>query len=101
MSLITLYFHHSITNHMAPLVLAEITILWCFHISHWNRMISMNDDIVTIICIEFNVIVTFGMLFVNFFTEHYKVNYFYHTARKLFGLTGPLTQKTYNKIRFW
>ena len=85
---------------MIGMILSEITIFRCFYISNWSQMMALHEDFITIVCIEFNCIITLLLIIVNFGTQQYLVNYFYQASRNLFGLTGPL-MKLYPNITFW
>ena len=99
LSLLNLYANQIVVI-MIGMILSEITIFRCFYISNWSQMMALDEDFVTIICIEINCIITLLFIVVNFGTQQYLVNYFYQASRNLFGLTGPL-MKLYPKITFW
>ena len=99
LSLLNLYVNQIVVI-MIGMILSEITIFRCFYISNWSQMMALHEDFITIVCIEFNCIITLLLIIVNFGTQQYLVNYFYQASRNLFGLTGPL-MKLYPNITFW
>ena len=99
LSLLNLYVNQ-IVIIMIGMILVEITIFRCFYINNWSQMMALDEDFITIICIEFNCIITLLLIVVNFGTQQYLANYFYQASRNLFGLTGPL-MKLYPNITFW
>ena len=85
---------------MIGLVLIEITFFRCLYIKYWSQMMGLDENFMTVVCIEINCILTFSLFFINVGTEQHLVNYFYQASRNLFGLTGPLME-IYPKITFW
>ena len=55
LSLLNLYANQ-IVDIMIGMILSEIIIFRCFYISNWSQMMALDEDFVTIICIEINCI---------------------------------------------
>ena len=86
--------------HLSLFTLMQFTILNLLYIKCWNRMLSINQDFLTMICIQINYVIVAFLVTVRFCTEQHNVNIHYQSTRNLFGLTGPLPD-LYPKIRFW
>ena len=85
---------------MIAMTLLEVTIFRCLYIKYWTRMVSIDEDFLTIICIEFNSTIGFWMVVANFSTQQYSVNYFYNAFRNLYDLSSPL-KEIYPNVTFW
>ena len=81
-------------------ILIEITIFRCLYITYWSRLMSIDEDFLTLICMEINCTIAMMQFVMNFKCEEYLVNYYYQASRNLFGLTGPL-KDLYPTYQFW
>ena len=81
-------------------ILIEITYFRCLYISCWSRMMSIDENFLTTICMQINFIIAMLQFLINFQCEEHLVNYSYQASRNLFGLTGPLGD-IYPTFRFW
>ena len=61
---------------------------------------SIDEDFLTLICMEINCTIAMMQFVMNFKCEEYLVNYYYQASRNLFGLTGPL-KDLYPNYQFW
>ena len=80
--------------------LVQFTVLNLLYINYWNKMMSINEDFLSSVCIQSMNIVAGLIMTVKFITEHHNVNKHYQSARNLFGLKGPLTD-LYPTIKLW
>ena len=80
--------------------LVQITILNLLYINCWNRMMAIDENFLSSICIQMNYILSTFLFTVRFFTEQHIENRHYQATRRLFGLKGPLTE-LYPTIKFW
>ena len=81
-------------------ILIEITYFRCLYISCWSRMMSIDENFLTTICMHINFIIAMVQFLINFQCEEHLVNYSYQASRNLFGLTGPLGD-IYPTFKFW
>ena len=80
--------------------LVHITILNLLYINCWNRMMALDENFLSTICIQINYVLSALLFTVRFVTEQHNENRHYQAIRRLFGYKGPLT-KLYPTIKFW
>ena len=80
--------------------LVQFTVLNLLYINYWNKMMSINEDFLSSVCIQSMNIVAGLIMMVKFITQQHNVNKHYQSARNLFGLKGPLTD-LYPTIKLW
>ena len=80
--------------------LVQFTILNLLYINCWNKMMSVNENLLSLVCFQSMNIIAGMIMMVKFITEQHNVNKHYQSARNLFGLKGPLME-LYPTIKLW
>ena len=99
LSLVILYLNKMVIS-INGFILIEITLFRCCYINNWTRMISTDQNFLTIICMEINCIRAIIQFVINFQLEEHLLNIFYQASRNLYGLTGPISD-FYSTYAFW